>query len=141
MLGHKNDLHPMLNKTKSNYLKTENINTNVHLQALQNQDKSNANNNDRQHIYPVFGSVELKITVIIFFGYLSMTGNFNFLICSSNLIKYGFKKKISMKMIKFSFFLTKYLLKMYYYFAVSKVNTNMKHFFYAHWYLLCCEQL
>lgn len=93
MLGHKNDLHPMLNKTKSNYLKTENINTNVHLQALQNQDKSNANNNDRQHIYPVFGSVELKITVIIFFGYLSMTGNFYFLICSSNLIKYGFKKK------------------------------------------------
>lgn len=90
MLGHKNDLHPMLNKTKSNYFETENINTNVHLQVLQNQDKSNDNNNDRQHIYPVFGSAELKITVIILFGYLSMTGNFNFLICSSNLIKYGF---------------------------------------------------
>lgn len=93
MLGHKNDLHPMLYKTKSNYFETENINTNVHLQVLQNTDKSNANNNDRQHIYPVFSSVELKINVIIFFGYLSMTGNFNFLICSSNLIKYGFKKK------------------------------------------------
>lgn len=60
MLGHKSDLHvhPMRNKTKSNYFYTENINTNVHLQVLQNQDKSNDNNNDRQHIYPVFGSVE-----------------------------------------------------------------------------------
>lgn len=94
LLGHKNDLHPMLYKTKSNYFETENINTNVHLQVLQNQDKSNANNNDRQHIYPVFGSVELKITVIIFFGYLSMTGNLNFLICSSNLIKYCLKKTL-----------------------------------------------
>lgn len=58
MLGHKSDLHvhPMRNKTKSNYFYTENINTNVHLQVLQNQDKSN--DNDRQHIYPVFGSVE-----------------------------------------------------------------------------------
>lgn len=68
MLGHKNDLHPMLNKTKSNYFETENINRNVQIQVLQNQDKSNDNNNDRQHIYLVFGSVELKITVIIFFG-------------------------------------------------------------------------
>lgn len=50
MHGHKNDLHPMRNKTKSNYFETENINTNVHLQVLQNLDKSNDNNNDRQHI-------------------------------------------------------------------------------------------
>lgn len=68
MLGHKNDLHPMLNKTKSNYFETENTNRNVQIQVLQNQDKSNDDNNDRQHIYLVFGSVELKITVIIFFG-------------------------------------------------------------------------
>lgn len=68
MLGHKNDLHPMLNKTKSNYFETENTNRNVQIQVLQNQDKSNDDNNDRKHIYLVFGSVELKITVIIFFG-------------------------------------------------------------------------